>query len=247
MKNKVFAWDFDGPIINSVKFLYDWFSFASNKFNAKFPFNSIEDFASSFIEPVYPDFYEHLNFDLKKDGSDIWKEYLLYGKNNLAPLVSGIKLELKKLLNNNCFMGVASSNNSKIIHNHLLAYGLQDYFNKVVAADDLPNSNLTKPNMASFSLALRDIEKIATGDWNNSHLYAVGDQKTDLMSAKRSIDFFGKPVYFIAACYGGFGKPEDFKDVKIYDVGSYTASADFIAHSPAEISDFIINHNPSKD
>ncbi|MEK6816900.1 MAG: HAD hydrolase-like protein, partial [Nanoarchaeota archaeon] len=133
---KTVIFDFDGVILDSFPNQYKWFQHISQRLGRTF-MHSLEEFKSDYVEPVYPNMYELLGLDWKKNKSFIWGEYTEYMRNAKVGLVPGIADVLEDVRGLSLEMAIASSNTSDIILKHLDSNRLGHYFRAVITKEDL--------------------------------------------------------------------------------------------------------------
>ena len=221
---KAIILDGDGVLLDSFSDQFSWFGHISSVLDKEFLYQDIEEFREDYREPVYPDMYEFLGLEWKKNKSLIWDEYNLYKANakiELFPRVEEIVLKL----NERYRLAMASSNTHEHITQHLGGNGLMGAFETIVAKEDLPlldGEPKLKPYPDCLVLALDRL------GCSPSKAVYVGDQTSDIVAARNVEAVLGEPLEVVGVTYG-FASPKKIMD----------ANPDYIIDEPWQLLDIL--------
>ncbi len=171
--------DFDGVIADSLDYAFNWFGYAADKFGVDLPFEDLEGFRDSFIEP-FPEFYKWLGFDWEDGREAIYDAYLEYHAAHPVGLVDGIEVVISELSRKpGVKLGIVSSNDQQVLEDNLAHHGLAGDFDVVIGV----NKDLSiplKPNPTSLLMALSQL-----GSSPSESVY-IGDQPSDILTAQNA-------------------------------------------------------------
>ena len=223
----VVMFDVDGVILDSFSDQFKWFKKIYELVKQKeFRYTDIEEFREVYEEPVYPNLYETLGFDWKKEKDIIWAEYKKHkseAKINLFPEITEV---IKELYNDRKTLAIVSSNTRASINKHLEENNLKSYFSSMVTAEDLPGfpfNPFLKPHPIGLLMAMDNIGR------SSSELIYVGDQPSDVEATRRASKYTLYKIPVVAVSYG-FSSKEKLAN----------ANPDFLVDSPKELLQVII-------
>ena len=195
--------DFDGVILDSFQSQFNWMKYICDLAGKEFPVASLDEFRDFYREP-YPEMYTAVGFDWNSDKDMIWREFRRYKLQDEIPLVEGIEEVLQTLDSNRIRLAISSSNSQELIAKSLKEYGIEKYFQAVVAVEDLPleeGQPRLKPYPDCITIAL---DRLSCRPENAVY---IGDQASDIIAAKRVAEQRRNAVPVIAVSYG-FSKKE---------------------------------------
>lgn len=134
MKYKVIIWDWNGTLADDVVASFR----ATNSILARRKMQpiSMEQYYS-YIDTPISKFYEHL-FDLNEvPMSVLGEEFYEFYPQYFEGLHAGVKELLKELQEAGARQVVLTSGNTRVVDGDLRKYGIRDYFEEVLGADDL--------------------------------------------------------------------------------------------------------------
>lgn len=146
---KVFIFDLDGVIINTVEFLYNSYL----KFLLKYKINGSKEEFNMLNGPKIEDIIIYLKtkYKIKESESHLLEEYngLINSAYNKAEMVSGIEKILKIIKIFNLDIALATSSSKKNVEFILKKFDLSHYFKVIVYGDDVSEA---KPSPLIYNL-----------------------------------------------------------------------------------------------
>ncbi len=212
--------DFDGVIADSLKNICQWYEHAATIFNVKLPINSPEELIENFREP-YPDFYEFLGFNWKRDQQKIFEAFVDFSRKCPTKPVEGIEFVIRELANTSYIrMGIVSSNEQGVLEKHLDEFGMTNDFDIVIGVDRNLNSPL-KPDPTSL---LKAVDHLGA---SLSETVYIGDQPSDVLTARNASQVRSESQMKTISVTTGFATREKLENTD--------PRADFIIDHPTEI------------
>lgn len=130
-------WDFNGTIINDLPLSFNCINTVLKRRNLS-PLRTFDDYRSVFCMPIIK-YYEKIGLDFSKEPykvpADEWIE-LYQSSLDTIPMVDGIKETLDIINSKNISQFVLSASEKILLKSQLDYYGLSEYFEEILGADD---------------------------------------------------------------------------------------------------------------
>ena len=176
MNNKIdtVLFDLDGTLIDTNELIISSFLHTLEHF---YPGSYLRDDVLPFIGPSLQETFEKLNPERFEDMIEMYRDYNKSNHDLLVKEFEGVNETVETLQKKGYKLGIVTTKRSDVVEMGLKLTGLDQYFNVVVALDDVAKP---KPDPEPVNMALRLLDSAP------ERAIMVGDNHHDILAGKNA-------------------------------------------------------------